>query len=105
MPRTKDEILKNFDDFMKVPEISERMKYQTCYMCGERYDKSVQVQHVKKLMNEYAEAYAQEKFEKAMVKETTDTKWMNEKFSGCCGEEATGWNDCREAIIKRWNEQ
>jgi len=30
---------------------------------------------------------------------------MNEKFSGCCGEEATGWNDCREAIIKRWNEQ
>jgi len=95
MPRTKDEILKEFDNFMKVEKVIERMKYQTCYICGQRYDKSVQVQHVKELMNEYAEAYAQEKFEKAKV----EKKNTYEDY------EADGWNDCREEIIKRWNKR
>ncbi len=55
---------------------------------------------LKDIWNEALEAV-----EKEIPQETTDRKWITSgKYTGCCGEEAMGWNECRSetlGIIKR----
>jgi len=56
--RSKEEILKEFDAFMQVPEAVSQMQGQSCFVCGQPYNKGPQVEKIRDLMKEYAKAYA-----------------------------------------------
>jgi len=82
--RTKEEFEDDFQEKI-VSTVEDIYAVETAEM----------IEYFSKKLDEYAKAYAQEKFEKAKV----------EKKNTYGDYEADGWNDCREEIIKRWNEQ
>ena len=55
----------------------------------------------KEALEEYAQAYANERFEKAMVEEISSGYILRGHLARST--HALGYNDCRSEIIARWN--